>query len=422
MSTVAPKPTDQAAERRKAILSQLDRILASRLFSHSRRCGPLLRYAVTEALEGRADRLKERTIGANVFGRKPDYDTAADPIVRTTASEVRKRIAQYYHEQGGTATVWIDLAAGSYVPEFRFAGPPGTAAELERVPLNELARAEQDAETHRGVAHVRVGLAGQAWPRRGLWRAGVSLAILALAAAGIWYLTGPARATPGELSRFWEPFWRSGAAIIAIGGGVSTDPEPAVEGKPLTAMDALNADRVGFVDAAAVASVVGLFRGRGRQLALRRGGTITLEELRKAPSVLVGSNNPWTLRMLASQRFYIEYGAQTRSIALRDRQKPDQPVFGVDLSATPAASQTVGYAVISRFVDRTTEQPVLILAGLGREGTIAAAEFVTEPRYLRAFETQAPPAWARKNVQIVISTEVVNASSGPPRIVAIHTW
>lgn len=418
--TAVPKPPEPAADRREAILRELDQILTSRLFKNSRRCGPLLRYVVTEALEGRADRLKERTIGSDVFGRKPDYDTAADPIVRTTASEVRKRIAQYYHEHGATAAVWIDLTPGSYVPEFRFAGSPGAAASLVAVPVEELARPEPAGETPPEASEpAGSGLGGRA---RSQTRPGVFLAILATALAGIWYLAGPARSTPGELSRFWEPFWRSGPAIIAIGGGVSTDPEPAAEGKPLTAMDALNADRVGFVDAAAVASVVGLFRERGKQLALRRGGALTLEDLRKVPSVLVGSNNPWTVRLLASQRFYIEYGAGTRSIALRDRQRPAQPVFSVDLSSTPAASQTVGYAVISRFVDRTTEQPVLILAGLGREGTTAAAEFVTEPKYLRTFERQAPPAWARKNVQIVISTEVVNASSGPPRLVAIHVW
>ena len=52
------------------------------------------------ALKGQTENLKERTIGIDVFERNPDYDTNIDHVVRTTAGEIRKRIAQYYHEPG----------------------------------------------------------------------------------------------------------------------------------------------------------------------------------------------------------------------------------------------------------------------------------------------------------------------------------
>lgn len=35
-----------------------------------------------------------------VFGRRADYDTNQEAIVRVSAAEIRKRIAQYYHEPG----------------------------------------------------------------------------------------------------------------------------------------------------------------------------------------------------------------------------------------------------------------------------------------------------------------------------------
>ena len=53
-----------------------------------------------------------------VFHRPPDYDANADPIVRVTAGEIRKRIAQYYHEEDAAGEIQIDLRPGSYVPEF----------------------------------------------------------------------------------------------------------------------------------------------------------------------------------------------------------------------------------------------------------------------------------------------------------------
>src|SRR5258708_27375850 len=78
----------------------------------------MVRYVVEHALSGDSGQLKERTLGIEVFARDPHYDTNLDPVVRTTAGEIRKRIAQYYHEPGHEGEVRIDLPAGSYLPEF----------------------------------------------------------------------------------------------------------------------------------------------------------------------------------------------------------------------------------------------------------------------------------------------------------------
>src|ERR1039457_3376348 len=104
--------------RREEVRAQLGRLLASPLFNHSKHYPSLLRYVVNETLEGRVGQLKERGLGVEVFGRDPDYDTNADPVVRTSACEVRKRIAQYYHEPGHEAEIRIDLPSGSYIAEF----------------------------------------------------------------------------------------------------------------------------------------------------------------------------------------------------------------------------------------------------------------------------------------------------------------
>ena len=79
-----------------------------------------------------AEPLKERTLGVEVFGRAPDYDTNLDPVVRTTAVEIRKRIAQYYHEEGHQNEIRIDFPAGSYLPEFRMPEKPAVLAEPAR--------------------------------------------------------------------------------------------------------------------------------------------------------------------------------------------------------------------------------------------------------------------------------------------------
>ena len=56
--------------------------------------------------------LKERTLGIEIFGRDADDHTASDPIVRVTATEIRKRIAQYYQEPGHETELRLSLPSG----------------------------------------------------------------------------------------------------------------------------------------------------------------------------------------------------------------------------------------------------------------------------------------------------------------------
>src|SRR5580658_3386445 len=120
-SAAAASPVGWVAEtevEREAIREQVALIVSSPLFSHSKRFPNFLRYTVESALRGDAGHLKERTIGVEVFGRDPNYDTNLDPVVRMTAVEIRKRLAQYYKAPGRETEVRIDLPAGSYIPEF----------------------------------------------------------------------------------------------------------------------------------------------------------------------------------------------------------------------------------------------------------------------------------------------------------------
>src|SRR5258705_9511681 len=104
---------------RAEIQAQLERILANPLFKNSKRYPALLRYVVERTLDGHPGELKERTLGIEVFGRDPDYDTNLDPVVRTTAAEIRKRLAQYYQEPNHETEPRIDLPLGSYAAKFQ---------------------------------------------------------------------------------------------------------------------------------------------------------------------------------------------------------------------------------------------------------------------------------------------------------------
>src|SRR4051812_37096900 len=73
---------DSGAVSPSEVRKTLSSILESAPFRSSLQIQKLLQYIVTETLAGRAEMLKERMIGANIFDKRSDYDTNQDPIVR----------------------------------------------------------------------------------------------------------------------------------------------------------------------------------------------------------------------------------------------------------------------------------------------------------------------------------------------------
>ena len=101
----------------------LQQVLASHAFAGSKRTQDFLELIVSHALEGEFDQLRERMIGAEMFGRPVSYDTGSDSVVRVKATDVRKKLAQYYAEAKEQPAVRIELPSGSYVPRFHFETP-----------------------------------------------------------------------------------------------------------------------------------------------------------------------------------------------------------------------------------------------------------------------------------------------------------
>jgi len=87
------KPSSLTEAQAATVREQLRQIVQSRSFAGSKRSQEFLEFVVEHALLGDTEALKERTIGAELFGRPISYETASDPIVRVKANDVRKRIA-----------------------------------------------------------------------------------------------------------------------------------------------------------------------------------------------------------------------------------------------------------------------------------------------------------------------------------------
>ncbi len=104
----------------RAIREQLDRILHSGSFVHSRRRQRFLEYVVNETLAGRGERLKGYNVGLEVFDRPETFDPVVDPIVRIEAARLRDKLREYYETDGREDPIRIDLPKGTYAPHIEF--------------------------------------------------------------------------------------------------------------------------------------------------------------------------------------------------------------------------------------------------------------------------------------------------------------
>jgi hypothetical protein len=417
----------QTRSDREAVLLELEQVLASSHFCNSKRYPALLQYIVEKTLAGESDSLKERTLGIEVFDRPAAYDTNTDTVVRYTAGEVRKRLSLYYHELERRPDIQISLPAGSYIPEF--------------IDCREEAEAASEGEKARnltaaGVAsHLHANEAHSHWPateelslqaaspygvfaaRQRSVRFWVLAAFIALAivAATAWrYSVVHANS---QLDGFWSPALHDQRSItVCLGGSVFSQTHSS---GVATATKDVDYPFISMQSASAVAQISALLENRGAVTTqLESAAATPLTDLREHPVILLGGyNNQWTLRFLSPLRFHFAPVAVAEEIddgTHLDRhwqRDPSLPYSNAD-----------DYAVVARFRDATTGSWVVVLAGLGRNGTEAAAQFATSEHYMQLLREQAGTDLAGKNIEAVLKVSVIDGKTGAPSIVAVQVW
>ena len=108
----------QGLAHKEQAKAELDAILSSGLFAHAPSLAQFLSYICTKCLDGEINQIKEYSIAVEALGRTPDFDQKRDSIVRVEAHRLRKRLRQYYEEEGAGHSIQIVIPAGQYVPQF----------------------------------------------------------------------------------------------------------------------------------------------------------------------------------------------------------------------------------------------------------------------------------------------------------------
>jgi len=129
-----PLATDASAQERRDlpdsdVRAQLERILASEVFSRSQQLRRFLTFIVQQRLAGQGHSLKEAVLAHELYGKGTDFDCGTDPVVRVDARRLRDKLREYY--EGRSDPVVISLPKGSYVPVFEAnAASPTPSAPL----------------------------------------------------------------------------------------------------------------------------------------------------------------------------------------------------------------------------------------------------------------------------------------------------
>jgi hypothetical protein len=410
-ATVTAAFTD---EERKAIYEQLERLLSNSHFKQSRRFPSFLRFVIDHTLQGQPDLLKERTLGIEIFGREADYDTASDPIVRVTATEIRKRIAQYYQEPGHETELRVSLPAGSYIPQFHWPQAAKETSHTEIVvalpPPAPVPAEPLELETTPDQS------------RRGFWRpvtAGIlATAVLGAAVAYLWH-----SAQRSAFDFFWGPLVNSSEPVLFCVADQSrystiTLRDAADPSRQTQLQDNLTA--IIIDDLNPIVRVAGLLQSNGKKYTLKGEGATNLMDLRNGPTVFIGAfDNAWTLRLTAPLRYHFANNPDMTDFAIVDSTKPGQPGWVVNRFQQMTTNNYRDYAIVARFTDSTTGKLAVVAAGVARGGTRVATEYLTDPTDLAQL---ARAAGNKKNMEVVLSTQIIDGEPGTPKVEASYFW
>lgn len=402
-------------EERKAIHEQLERLLRNSHFKQSRRFPSFLRFVIDQTLHGQTDMLKERTLGIEIFGREADYDTASDPIVRVTATEIRKRIAQYYQEPGHETELRVSLPAGSYVPQFHW---PQAAREngSSATAIVQVLAPPVPAPAESLAVEIKPGRT-----RKWFWRpvsVVVAAVVLCAAAAFVWRSQ---QRSPFDF--FWGPLVRSSEPVLFCVADQShyssiTLRDAADPSRQTQLQDNLTA--IIFDDLNPIVRVAGLLQSNGKKYVVKGESATNLMDLRNGPTVFVGAfDNAWTLRLTGPLRYHFANNPEMTDFSIVDSTQPGQPGWVVNRLQQMTTNNYRDFAIVARFTDSTTGRLAVVAAGVARGGTRVAAEYLTDPTDLAQLERIAGN---KKNMEVVLSTQIIDGEPGTPKLEASYFW
>lgn len=402
MAVADPQPDERAA--------LIGRILDSRGFRKSARLRDFLRYVAGRALEQPGVQIREQEIASRVFERDSSVDCREDTLVRVQASQLRKRLEQYFREEGAGEAWGVEIPKGNYAPVF--------------------VRREAGKRSHRRF---------QWWAIAAALLAALGVSAVVLAGRG-----RPARPHTGRYVRlFWEQLFRPGQATQVVLADASLSMFQLMAGRTVGVTEYASrswratAARIpdptlrqhadllagrqftSFADAVLAHRFLGLDTVSSGRLVFTRD--FLPRSLQTDNVIFIGSrrSNPWMELLEPSLDFRYRYDQGAITVQNLAPGPGEQPEYQVRETGTGIQE---GYCIVTFAPNSARTGVVLNLAGSEMEATEAGGEFITSDGLLARLHGQLRlPAGARfPYFQALLKTTKVGGTSPNFEIAAVH--
>ncbi len=378
----------------------LERVAGSTQLRRATRLQELLLYLAKCSLKDGCDKVHEQQIGIDVFGRPEAYDTSVDNIVRTSVSELRKRIEAYFESEGRSEALILEIPRWSYTLVFhsRLSEPASPAAESSAAPAGPEVVPAADA----------------LFPRRGFAGALIAagVVIVLLIGACVWF-----HARYKALYQSFYP-WRSEPAVAELwnrilDAGPDTDLVLAdasfgllqdlrkerfpfdeylnrsyiaqlqgqnMSPQMLTAVNRIALWNLGSQDEFKLARRIMTLDPLGKRIHLYSARDYMPDLATRDNVILIGGNlsNPWDDLFEGRMNFVTTFASDgSIAVANRSPHPNEQPIY----QQTPS----VEYCVVAYLPNPDHNGIVLLIEGTNAEATEAAGDFLLSEYQLSSF-------------------------------------
>jgi hypothetical protein len=99
--------------------AEVKAVLASNVFRRAPTISQILAYVCERHFAGEVEKIKEYNIAVEALGRQPAaFEAGDDTIVRVEATRLRKRLREYYADEGASHPIQLRMSRTGYAPEF----------------------------------------------------------------------------------------------------------------------------------------------------------------------------------------------------------------------------------------------------------------------------------------------------------------
>lgn len=342
---------------------EVQRVLHSAQFRRAPKLQRFLSLICEYHFTNRSRDINEFLIATEAFGKGATFDPSHDSLVRVQAREARRRLREYYQNEGKDSRLILDIPIGSYAPVFT---QTHGATQLRRVNSPRIAWVMLSV-----TALVCAALLFSADRQRRIWIAASASSVPPQAAA----VSAP---TP-LVSRLWDRFLDSGTATVLVVSnpdvGECSETQPAVVKISSAPKETPCPDEyTGMGEAVAINLISNLFEARKKTLIVKQSRMVNEDDVKRYNLVLLGGRlvNNWTLRLGADLTLTPDARGIPRGLQARYQTASD-PKTGELISDR---------GLIAMRRHPSTGHWLLFLYGKHTQGTRGAVEGAMDERFL----------------------------------------